>query len=221
MALLTKRIISDQVLMRLFGGEVDVSSPVQKQDVFKATEQLVNSMFRMEQFQSNLPAGETIPNGVMIATYTDITVTQYGDFSKATLPVIPISLPRNLGIYNIAPAASLTTNVGHFAFIPLQRGQKELLRTDKLLNQLLGQVGYEPRNNDVVFTQNLLLTNITKVDMELCVFDISLYGETDILPIPSSMEADIVNTLVSQFAPVTPETGKVNLLTSIGQQQNK
>ncbi len=219
MPLLTKRLISDQTLYRLYGGEPDSSAPVQKEDVFKATEQLINSMFRMEQFSSNLPSGETIPNGVMIATYTDITVSSYGNLSKATLPVIPISLPRNLGIYNISPAASLPAVNGLFSFLPLAKGQRELLRTDTLLNDLLNQVGYEPRNKDVVFTKDITLMGITKVDMELCVFDMSLYSETDVLPIPSSMEAEIVNTLVSQFSPVTPESGKVNLITTA--EQNK
>ncbi len=219
MPLLTKRLISDQTLYRLYGGEPDSSAPVQKEDVFKATEQLINSMFRMEQFSSNLPSGETIPNGVMIATYTDITVSTYGNLSKATLPVIPISLPRNLGIYNISPAASLPAVNGLFSFLPLAKGQRELLRTDTLLNDLLNQVGYEPRNKDVVFTKDITLMGITKVDMELCVFDMSLYSETDVLPIPSSMEAEIVNTLVSQFSPVTPESGKVNLITTA--EQNK
>lgn len=221
MALLTKRLISDQVLYRMYGGLVDAASPVQKDDIFKATEQLVNSLFRMEQFSSNLPSGELIPNGVMIATYTDITVSSYGNVSKATLPVIPISLPRNLGIYNISPATSIPAVSGLFSFLPLARGQRELLRTDTLLNDLLNQVGYEPRNNNVVFTKNIILMGVTKVDMELCVFDISLYSESDVLPIPSSMEADIVNTLVAQFSPVQPDSAKVNLLTTAQQQQNK
>lgn len=217
MALITKRLISDQTLFRLYGGMPDSSAPVQKEDIFKATEQLINSMYRMEQFQANLPAGETIPNGVMIATYTDVSVSGYGNFSKSTLPVIPISLPRNLGIYNIKPAMSLNLTTS-FSFIPMQRGQFDLLRTDTLLNSLLNQVGYEPRNNDVVFTSNIYLLGITKVDMELCVFDMSSYSETDVLPVPSSMEADIVNTLVAQFSTVIPESGKVNLLTTDGQQ---
>ena len=93
-------------------------------------------------------------------------------------------------------------------------------RTDKLLNDLLNQVGYEPRNKDVVFTKDITLIGVTKVDMELCVFDISLYSETDILPVPSSMESEIIDTLVAKFLPVQPDTGTVNLLTT-GSQQNK
>lgn len=217
----TKKILSEQVLFRLYGGDYDISSPVQFPDVYKAIEQIVNSMFKMEQFNSNLPSGETIPNGVMVATYTDVTVSGHGDVSKATLPVFPISLPKNMGIFGIAPAMSLTSLQGHFSFIPLMRGQKDLLRTDTLLNDLMGQIGYEPRNTDVVFTKNCTLLGITKVDMELLVMDISLYSETDILPIPASYEDDIVTALVNKFSPVQPETGQVNLLTSSGQNANK
>ena len=118
----SKRLISDQVLYRLSGGSPDVSFPVQKQDVWKALEQLVNSMFKLTQFSENLPSGETIPNGLSIATYESVDVSSYGDVSKATLPVIPIMLPKNMGIFDVRPAMSLPNVSGMFSFIPLAKG---------------------------------------------------------------------------------------------------
>lgn len=212
----TKRLIAEQVLYRIDGGNPDVSSPVQFPDVYKALEQIINSMFNMRQFSVNLPSGETIPDGLSIATYTDIAVVSRGTYSTSTLPVIPASLPKNVGIFNIQVAQSLT-NVVPLTFIPLLRGQQHLLSTDLLLNNLLGQIGYTPSNLSIQYTQDITLLGITKVDMDLVVFDMSQYNETDLLPIPSNMEADIINQLVAQFSPVTPETGTVNLLTTSGQ----
>lgn len=216
---ITKRLLSDAILFRIGGGNVDIASPVEKTDIFKAIEQLINSMFRMEQFTQNLPNGETIPSGVMIATYTDIDVVTYGNVSKSSLPVIPISLPKNIGIWGITPAMSLSLTYSD-QFIPLMRGQNQLLRSDTLLNDMMGMIAYEPRNSDVVFTKNLILLGITKVDFELLVFDISTYSETDILPIPSSYEADIVNTLVAQFGSVRASNSVVNLLTTYDKAAN-
>lgn len=212
----TKRLIAEQVLYRIDGGNPDVSSPVQFPDVYKALEQIINSMFNMRQFSVNLPSGETVPDGLSIATYTDITVVSRGTYSTSTLPVIPASLPKNVGIFNIQVAQSLT-NVVPLTFIPLLRGQQHLLSTDLLLNNLLGQIGYTPSNLSIQYTQDITLLGITKVDMDLVVFEMSQYNETDLLPIPSNMEADIINQLVAQFSPVTPETGIVNLLTTSGQ----
>ena len=220
MPLTTKRLISDAVLTRIGGGYVDSAFPVQKEDVWKALEQMINSMFKMQQFSDNLPSGETIPEGSSIATYTDISVTSGNGFSKASLPVLPISLPKNIGVYGVFSAASITS-IPQIQFIPLQRGQRNLLKTDLLLNNLMNQIGYEVQNNFVVFSQDITLLGITKVDMDLVVFDMSLYGETDILPIPSNMEEDIVNKLVAMFGVVNPESGSVNLLTTAGQQENK
>ncbi len=214
----SKRLISDQVLYRLSGGSPDVSFPVQKQDVWKALEQLVNSMFKLTQFSENLPSGETIPNGLSIATYESVDVSSYGDVSKATLPVIPIMLPKNMGIFDVRPAMSLPNVSGMFSFIPLAKGSYQLLRNNFLLNDLMGQIGYEPRNKDVVFTKNISLLGVTKVDMDLVVMEIASYSETDTLPIPADMEATIIEKLVMQFSTVTPESGQVNLISSAGQQ---
>jgi hypothetical protein len=212
--MVNKRTISDQVLFRIYGGDVDIASPVQKLDVFKATEQLINSIFKLEQFSQNLPSGETIPHGSMIATYTDVAVSAYGDIAKANLPIQPISLPKNIGVFDVRPALSLTTIQNKQSFIPLARGQRELLRVDNFLSDLLGQVGYEVRNTDVVFTKNIALYGVTKVDFELVVFDMSLYSETDILPIPSSMEQDIIDKLYQMFKDVKPESPSNNQLTA-------
>jgi hypothetical protein len=99
---LTKKIISDQVLFRLYGGFPDLSAPVQEEDVWKATEQKVNSLFKLRHLDTTLPSGETIPENTMIATYEGIAVTGLDNgTSKALLPAIPISLPKNMGVYLI------------------------------------------------------------------------------------------------------------------------
>jgi hypothetical protein len=215
--MLTKRLCSDQILYRLYGGYPDVANPVQPEDIWKALEQIVNQQFRLQQFSVNLPSGESIPDGLSIATYEDVTVTSSGSKSKAILPVIPVSLPKNIGIFLIRTAASLGANIPQLDFIPLLKGQWELLQSDDLLCNLLNQVGYTPANSYVTFTQDITLYGVTKVDMDLVVFDLSGVSETDILPIPASMEQDVINQLMAIFSPVNPETGQVNLLTTAGQ----
>ncbi len=92
----TKRQIADQVLFKIQGGYVDVASPVQYPDVYKSIEQKMNADFKMQHFQQTLASGDTIPEHAMIATYDDIDAISYLDGLKsiATLPVMPISLPR-------------------------------------------------------------------------------------------------------------------------------
>lgn len=192
----TKKIISEQVLFRLKGGYPSVASSVQEEDVWKATEQLCNSLFKLEQFQSNLPSGETIPMGLCLAEYTVPVSTNY-----SVLPVMPVSLPRNLGVYHISK-----TDSPNDPFIPIQTGQFSFVKDQPLINDLLGQVGYEVVGNKIKYTSE---PGVDSVLMRLVVMDISQYSETDMLPVPSDIEEMIVEKLVEKFSGVFP-ADKIN-----------
>lgn len=212
----TKRYISDQVLMRLYGGLPDTAAPVQKYDVWAALGQKVNGLFKLHQFDTNLPSGETIPESAMLATYENNTVVSSGERSYALLPVQPISLPMNMGIFLV-----YDPNFPDMPFIPLQKGMTALLRTDNLLSDIMGQISYTPGNDRITFNKDLTTLGISVVTMELCIMDISQYTETQNLPIPADYEERIINELVAQFSPVQPETGIVNPISTVGQQQTK
>jgi len=213
MANSTKYLLAEQVQIRLAGGFRDANQPVQNEDIVKAIEQIINSMFQMQYYNATLPTGETIPDNLMIAFYENIPVTTLGDKSQAELPVIPISLPRNMGVYRV-------TDSKDNDFIPVPLGQGALLRADKLLNDLLGNVWFEIRKNIVIFSKDILLLGIDTVNMYLIVMDISLYSNTEPLPIPASMEEEIVEKAFAKFATVTPETGIVNNYSSATQKIN-
>jgi hypothetical protein len=204
-AFTTKRILADQTLFQLQGGWPDIAGAVQKQDIFKATEQWINSRFKLQQFNTTLASGETIPDNSSLATYSNITVTSGGGKNKstATLPVMPISLPRGLGVYDISDG-----NGTHY--IPIQKGQGALLTSDFLLNTLFDQVWYEQNGLNITFSLDLTLYGINTVEMVLMVFDMTQYSEDDILPLPADMQADLVGDLVKMFSPITPELGLVN-----------
>jgi hypothetical protein len=203
MAASTKYLLGEQVLLRLAGGYRDNSMAVQMEDVVKAIEEVINAMFRTEYYNGTLPSGETIPDNLTIAFYEDIEVNAYGDKSKTILPILPISLPRNMGVYRI-------TDSNDKDFIPVPMGQGALLRADKLLNDLLGSVWYEIRRDEVIFSKDITLLGVNTVNMYLIVMDISQYSNTDPLPIPKHMEEDIIERAFAKFANVRPETGLVD-----------
>ena len=164
-----------------------------------------------------MPSGETIPDSTMIATYPNNTVTSTSNGKSTTpLPINPISLPKNMGIFLI-----YDPNNPDIMFIPLQRGQLSLLKADTLLNDLGGQIGYDAKNNIITFTKDLTMLGISSVTQELCVFDMSQYSSTAVLPIPADMEEKIIIELVQEFSQVTPESGIVNPITSANQKANQ
>jgi hypothetical protein len=203
MANSTKYLMAEQVLLRLAGGYRDVAQSVQMEDVVKSIEQVINAMFQTQYYSATLPTGETVPDNLMIAFYENITVDSYGDKAKADLPIVPISLPRNMGIYRVVNSEDID-------FIPVPLGQGALLKADKLLNDLLGSVYYEVRKNEIIFSKDVTLLGVDTVNMYLVVMDISLYSNTDPLPIPANMEEEIIEKVFNRFAPIVPETGIVN-----------
>jgi hypothetical protein len=216
----TKKIISDQVLYRLYGGVPDSSAPVQEEDVWKALEQKINTTFKMQHFEVTLAAGETIPDGAVLAFYENVAVTRYGNRSRSLLPVVPVTLPRNMGVFEVAPVPEHTGNQANYdgrPFIPLQAGQRFLLQADELLNDLLGQIGYEVKGKYVEYTKDLTLLGVDDVNMTLVVFDMSQYGITDVLPVPADYEEILINELVAQFSPVQPEIGLNNNFSNANQ----
>jgi hypothetical protein len=204
MSLITKRLLSDQILIRLNSGFVDVSSPVQKEDVWLAIEQKVNSMFKMQHFSMTLPSGETIPENLSLAEYENVAITNGDGLScSITLPVMPISLPRNMGVQAVIPNGLLPC-------IPLMAGQRNLLRTDQLLNDLMGEIGYELIGKKIKLTKDLTPFEITTATLQLVVLDISLYSEDDMLPIPADYEQQIIDDLIKQFSPIQPQPSIVS-----------
>jgi hypothetical protein len=216
---MTKKNFSDMILYKLAGGVPDSSFPVDERDIWDALEHKVNEKFAMSQFQMNLPSGETIPDNLSLATYEDIAVTSISNYSKATLPVVPIYLPRNAGINEIRPILSKrgTDRVYGNPMIPLLAGQNYLLQADSLLNDLQGQFGYEVNGKTVNFTKDITTFGIDTVTIKMVVFDMSQYGLTDDMPIPANYIEEFESAMILEFAPVLAESGIVNNWTSVGQ----
>ena len=80
-------------------------------------------------------------------------------------------------------------------------GQGGLIKSQPLINDLLGQVGYENFGLDLVFTKDLksLFPNI-KLAMRLAIMDISLYGDWDVLPILPEMEWQVIQEVYKLYS---------------------
>ena len=179
----------------LKGGSVKASTTVEIEDIMESVGQYINAHFKQEHLSVNMPSGETIPEGVMLTYYDGLVPVKYKDVSKVTLPVTPVSLPRNMGVFHISRSNDINDG-----FIPIQNGQLALIKGEKLISDLLGQVGYTPYGNDVVFSKDLTTEQGVTIIAGLVVMDISKYGDYDSLPLPADMEATIVQECFKLFA---------------------
>lgn len=185
----TKKKLSEQIL-RLYQGNPTASSRVVEADVRLLVEQVANQVLKADYFQVNLPEGDTVPNNTMIFTYDNIPVSVYKNVSKATLPSIPISLPRNLGVFHV----SRTDDISN-PFIPIPSGLYGVIKPQVLLGDLSGLIGYEVMGKDIIFTKDLTGLGINSVLIRLVGIDISQLSEWDILPVSADQEASIVSNV--------------------------
>jgi hypothetical protein len=197
MALITKGRLAEEILRLYYGGNIPVAGKVRKEEVFVSIGQVINTMLKTEYFNVSLPGGEVIPNGAMVGLYENIAVTKLDNRSYCTLPVKPLKLPRDLGIYQVWDMANPDC-----MFVPLQMGQWAQNKTHPMLSGLLGKIGYEPYGERIVFTSDITNNGVddTTVGMRLVIADLDQYGEYDMLPVPPEYELAIKQQVLSIFS---------------------
>jgi len=199
MAVVTKYMLAEEIMRILEGGNMNVGAKVRKEEIYASIAQVANTVLKGSYMAENLPMAELIPNGAMIASYESVAVSSYGQVCKATLPVKPIKLPRNMGVYSV-----FDPNDPVNEYIPIEMGHAALLGSQPVLNSILG-VGYECYGMDLIFTTDLTLLGISALTMRLVVLDMSLYSEWDPLPIIADQEYQIKKMVLelhgAQMAP--------------------
>ena len=154
MAALTKYMLSEQVMNLLQGGDASAATPIEMPVIQKMVEHIININLKGDYFTTQLAVGETIPDGLMLATYEKIAVVPYKkNFSRAKLPAIPISLPRNMGYYFIGPNVGndmLATNL----LSAIASGNSQIALTWTAIDTAANY--YIERATNAAFTVNLL-----------------------------------------------------------------
>jgi hypothetical protein len=193
----TRVTIREQILRRISAGNPSVASKVHPLEVEKAVEQVLNALLRIQHFET-LGLDSNIPEGCVLANYEAVPVVSFNGISKSTLPAIPVSLPKNMGVFRISKADDPLAS----GFIPVPAGQMSHVLTQRLMSDLLGQIGYEVRGKEIWYTKDLpaQVPSIASVNMQLAVLDISRYSDYELLPINADLEAQVVDTVYKMFA---------------------
>jgi len=181
-------------------GNIIISGRYHINDVKRLVVQVSNQLLKADHFAINVPEGDTIPNNCMVFTYDNVAVTTYKTTkSKCTLPSIPISLPRNMGVLHISKTDAIDE-----PFIPIPTSMYGIIKPQDLLGDLSGLIGYEVVGKDVIFTKNLPGMGVNAVYMRLVGSDISQLGDYDILPLSADMEAQVIQTVYNILVQTPP-----------------
>lgn len=202
---MTKRSLTEQIFRQLKGGNVRNSSQLHEKDIEAAIVQVASTLFKAEVVAMN-GQWTSIPSHCFTATYT-ATVTDVGcGMSEATMPVQPIMLPMNVGIF------SVYSEKCYDPFIPLEPGMLPVVNkvNNTALAAMLGKMtAYSPSGIKLRFNKTVAEIGET-VNMQLIVNDMAELGDNDPLPIPQDMEANIVTAVVKMLGQRVPHDTAVD-----------
>jgi hypothetical protein len=202
----TKFKIAEQV-NRLLKGNPVISARIHQNDIKILIEQVANQLLKADYFAVNMPDGDTIPNNCMVFTYDNVPVTTYKTtLSKATLPAIPISLPRNMGVLHVSKTDAINE-----PFVPIPTSLFGIVSPQDLLGDLSGLIGYEVIGKDIVFTKNLPGLSISNVYIRLVGVDLSQLTDYDILPLSADLEAQVVQQVYNILVQTQPADKAQNI----------
>lgn len=201
--------ITEQIFRIYSGGNPSDDSELTRQEIKILVGQSVNKLLKAEHLTVNKRDGDYFPPHSMISTYTITSGLATYETSKARvkLPVYPISLPRNIGVWSVSPIGDADQQ-----YIPIQSGQNTLLSSQDVLQYLDNQVGYYVDGQFLIFTNDITASpfNVSQLKVRLLVVDATVLGDYDYLALPADME-DLVIKDVLQFLGVVPKiTDKVS-----------
>lgn len=178
--------------MRSYDRE-DLKPKVERRQTMLLVDQVANAMLALKMREEARVGTVNIPT-CALALYSAIAATQVTPF-VANLPVVPMQLDMDMGVWSIKSSAGLAYIPIRTEFWDLMAAQDEGLLED--------QVGFFVRGRKVYFTRIPTAT----VDMELLIVDPALLGEYDPYPIPADMEILVVQRVVEllKSSPLAPD----------------
>jgi len=203
--------ITEQINAMLQGGDPPIASKFEMSEVKEVVVQVINSLIKSQHFTEDMASGETIPDGSVLTEYDNIPVESYKNVSRATLPAMPVKLLLNMGVFHVSKTDDIING-----FIPFESGQLQMIGEEALISDILGQIGYEVSGKYLIFNKDITTgdadTAIHEVYVKLVIKDLSLWSDYELLPIPASMEAELIEKTFVFLTGQRPPNKKVDVI---------
>jgi hypothetical protein len=163
-------------------------------EVMLLVSQAINKILKLEVAESFKAGLVDIPKCSLIQYTASVTADAPNNRSFITLPVIPLTLPLDMGIWNIAASGAAMT-----PYIPIP-SQDVLVFQGANLSYLEGQIGYYVQGKKVFFTKDLTLAgngSISSVIINILASDFSQFADNDMLPISPEVESAVITEVLN------------------------
>ena len=192
----TKAIISEQV-QRIYARFLDKNNPsdvIDIREVMLLVNQAINKILKLEVAESFKAGLVDIPKCSLIQYTASVTADATNNRSFITLPVIPLTLPLDMGIWSIS-----ASNAAMTPYIPIP-SQDVLVFQGANLSYLEGQIGYYVQGKKVFFTKDITLAgngSISSVIINILASDFSQFADNDMLPISPEVESAVITEVLN------------------------
>jgi hypothetical protein len=191
----TKNILSEQI-QRIYSRYIDKgneSDVIDIREIKLLVNQSINKVLKLQVAESFQAGMIDVPK-CNIVEYTCAVTSQSANLRAfITLPVIPITLPMDMGIWSIS-----ALNAAMTPYIPIP-AQDVIVFQGTNLSALEQQVGYYVQGKLVYFTKDITLSangSIASVKVNLLVSDFSTQGDNDLLLISPEVEGAIIEDVL-------------------------
>lgn len=191
----TKALLAERIRRILSGGFPSDRDRVKEPEIILAIGPAVNKILKVEALSTSFvfDGGSTV-GGTMLANFDGVPVRRSGPGrSEATLPVIPMYLPGDIGVYSVYPSGYPDTE-----FAPIPFSIYNIWKRERLVGSIRRNF-YSVSGNKLIFYGDLPGSGVDTVDMKLCVSDVSSMDNNSPLPIPPELEEDVVRAVVELF----------------------
>lgn len=197
--MITKNKLAEEI-QRIYARFLDKDNPsdvIDIREVKLVLEQSINKVLKLQVAESFKAGLLEVPRCNLIEYACSVTSDSTNARSYITLPVIPITLPLDMGVWSIYATSSASN-----PYIPIPAQDVLVFGTigsGTSLSYLEGQVGYYVQGKRVYFTKDITLSgngSISSVNAVILAVNFDQYTDTEMLPIsPEVITAVIDETL--------------------------
>ncbi len=189
------KLLSEQI-RRLYSRGIDredTSPRIDDREIKLYVVQAINMLIKAE--IANI--GENVDS--VLGTY-ELSREGSSPHFYVTLPVIPISLPKNMGIWRVYQSGCPWN-----PYIPLKHGDFDIAQGTPA-QYLETYVGYYQDGKRIYFTKDPTAT----VTAKLVVNDPAKISDTEVLPIPPEMEGMVIEQVIAKLSLGTASQYELN-----------
>jgi hypothetical protein len=198
--MITKNKLAEEI-QRIYARFLDKDNPsdvIDLREVKLILEQSINKVLKIQVAESFKAGLIDVPRCNIIEYTCAVTSDSANTRSYITLPVTPITLPLDMGIWSIAaPTAAATP------YIPIPAQDVLVFGTiasGTNVSYLEGQIGYYVQGKKIYFTKDITLSangSISSVKVNILAVDFDQFTDTEMLPISPEVVTAVINEVLT------------------------